>query len=141
MNIVVDTNIVFSAMWNTNGRIANILARKTNLNFYSPSFLLLELDEHKKKLVNKLQLDREEFLELQHITTRRITFIEEGQISANHWIKAEQLTSHIDSDDIAFVALALELNCPLWTGDKKLANSLTEISVYQTPQIEELLTA
>ncbi|NJM94099.1 MAG: nucleotide-binding protein [Cytophagales bacterium] len=136
---MVDTNIVFSAMWNTNGRIAHILSRKSTLSFYSPTYLLLEIANHKEKLSKKIILDSVQFLELQHIATRRITFVDEGQISYANWIKAERLTSEVDSDDIAFVALALELKCPLWTGDKRLSNAITEIQIYQTSQLDELL--
>jgi len=139
VNIVVDTNIVFSAIWNTNGRIANILCRRTSLSYYSLTYLLFELTKHKEKLSNKLGLDSEQFFELQRIATRRITFVEEAQISSANWIKAEKLTTNVDLDDIAFVALSLELKCPLWTGDKQLSNSLTGIQVYQTSQLHELL--
>lgn len=106
MNIIVDTNIVFSAMWNTNSRTASNLTRRTQLKLYSSTFLLLELSTHAKKIANKLQIDLERQLELQHIVTRRIIFIEEGRVSARKWNKAEKLTQNIDFDDIAFVALA-----------------------------------
>lgn len=139
MNIVVDTNIVFSAMWNTNGNIANILLRRTSLNLYAPTYLLLELSNHQDKISKGLGINQEQFLELQHIATRRITFIDEVQISPNNWMKAEKLTTNIDMDDIAFVSLALELKCALWTGDKRLSKSLTGITVYQTSQLDKML--
>lgn len=139
MNIIVDINIVFSAMWNSNGRIANILLRQTILKIYSPTYLLLELSNHKEKLSSKLQLDNQQFLELQYIVTRRITFVDEEQISIQNWLKAEELTANVDMDDIAFVALALELKCPLWTGDRRLSKSLNEIKVYQTAQLDKLI--
>jgi predicted nucleic acid-binding protein len=51
MRIVVDTNIVFSAIVNTNSRIARILLQpRTKLNFYSTDQLLNEILEHKGKL-------------------------------------------------------------------------------------------
>ncbi len=108
MNLIVDTNIVFSAMWNTHSRIAHILTNQDfNLNFFSPSYLLLEISNHQEKLSKRLNLNLEEFLELQHLVTRRIRFIAEDQISEDNWINADELTRNVDSDDIAFVALAL----------------------------------
>ena len=139
MKFVVDTNIVFSAIWNTNGRIANLLIRKTKLNFYSPAFLLIELSNHQDKLSKKLSLEPDRFLELKHLVTRQIRFIEEERISSQNWTKAQKLTEEIDLDDMAFVALALELNCPLWTGDKKLSNSLQEIKTFQTHELYDLI--
>lgn len=40
--------------------------------------------------------------------------------------KAYELTKDIDEFDTPSVALALELNSPLWTGDKKLRNGLSK---------------
>jgi predicted nucleic acid-binding protein len=101
--------------------------------------LLFELTKHQEKLLDKLNLNSDQFLELKHITTREIRFIEEEQISFQNWEKAYEMTKIIDSDDVAFVALALELNCPLWTGDKKLSSSLTKVKTYKTSQLSELL--
>jgi len=139
VKLVVDTNIVFSAIWNLNGRIANLLIRKTSLNLYSPTFLLVELTNHQHKLSKKLCLEPSQFLELKHLITRQIRFVEEERISSQNWIKANELTKTIDSDDVAFVALCLELNCPLWKGDKRLSKSLTEVKSLQTYEIYELL--
>ncbi len=51
MRIVVDTNVVFSAMLNTNSRMARIfLQPKTKLKFYATEQLLQEIEEHSDKL-------------------------------------------------------------------------------------------
>jgi len=48
MRIVVDTNIDFSAILNTNSKIARILLQaKTSFNFYSTEPLLNEIHVHK----------------------------------------------------------------------------------------------
>jgi len=57
MRIVVDTNIVFSAILNTNSKISQIILQpKSRLNLYSTNQLEYELAEHwinlKKYLVN-----------------------------------------------------------------------------------------
>ena len=52
MRVVVDTNIVFSAILNTNSLIAKILMQsKSNINFYSTDYLLVELHTHFEKLI------------------------------------------------------------------------------------------
>lgn len=51
MRIVVDTNIVFSAILNTNSKISKIILQpKSKLNFYSTDQLQNELAEHWNKL-------------------------------------------------------------------------------------------
>lgn len=47
MRIVVDTNIAFSAILNTNSKIARILLQpKRKLNFYSTEQLSREIKQH-----------------------------------------------------------------------------------------------
>jgi hypothetical protein len=51
MRIVVDTNIVFSPILNTNSKIARVfLQPKNKLNFYSTEQLSYEIEEHKGKI-------------------------------------------------------------------------------------------
>lgn len=61
MRIVVDTNIVFSAILNSKSKIARILPQpKSTLNFYSTEQLLREIQEHKelhKGLIMKIGPD------------------------------------------------------------------------------------
>ena len=51
MRIVIDTNIAFSAILNTNSKIARILLQpKSRFNFYSTEQLLNEIEEHRSKI-------------------------------------------------------------------------------------------
>ncbi len=126
MRIVVDTNIVFSALLNTDSNIAQIIFQpKTHLNFYSTDKLLDELNEHRDKIINlsgytTIELDR-----LITLIARKIKFINIQLISRETYLKAEQLTSDIDIDDCEFVALAEHIKGKLWSGDKKLIRGLT----------------
>ena len=55
MWIVVDTNIVFSNILNTDNKIADmLLPPKSNLNFYSTEQLLSEIKEHRTKYMTKI---------------------------------------------------------------------------------------
>ena len=51
MKVVVDTNILFSALIVPYGQQADILLRNTELDLYSCYFLYIELLKHKKKLL------------------------------------------------------------------------------------------
>jgi len=51
MNIVVDTNIVFSAVLNSSGKIGDLLMNSNSVfNFFGCDFLKEELLEHHDKL-------------------------------------------------------------------------------------------
>ncbi len=136
MNLVVDTNIVFSAILNTNSLIASILTEYSELlTFYSPAFLLSELDHHRSKLSKILQINDQAVLELQHLVVQNVHFVDESQISQWNWLEAQRITTNVDADDIAFVALSLELKCPLWTGDKQLHRKIANIDIFSTKQL------
>ncbi|WP_181304006.1 PIN domain-containing protein [Rufibacter sp. XAAS-G3-1] len=76
MRIVVDTNIAFSAILNTNSRIARIfLQPKSRLNFYATEQLLTEIEEHKDKLKKISHYSDAELQRAVSIITRRIRFI------------------------------------------------------------------
>ncbi|MEZ0542795.1 PIN domain-containing protein [Fibrella arboris] len=52
MRIVVDTNIVFRAILNSNGRIGDLLFNTDDsISFYSCEYLQTELTRHKGKLL------------------------------------------------------------------------------------------
>lgn len=71
-----------------------------------------------------------------------IQLYEETFILAENWKEANRLTKDVDSDDITFVALALQIGAVLWTGDKKLAGHLKSMGfnqVVSTAELSELL--
>ena len=55
---------------------------------------------------------------------QKIEFVNERYISKEAFYKAWQLCKDIDESDTPFVALTIELNALLWTGDKKLKEGL-----------------
>ncbi len=59
-----------------------------------------------------------------HGLLRQLDLYKENWISAGSWKRARELCRDVDPDDAAHVALALEINAPLWTGDRKLRRGL-----------------
>ncbi len=125
MKIVVDTNIVFSAILNSTSRIGQILiTSKSNFQFYSCVFLKTELSKHQNKLLKLTKLSIEELEELQDLITKNIKFIHEGLLPEKTIIAAEKLLIDVDLNDTVFVALTKNLKAKLWTGDKELIKGL-----------------
>jgi len=61
MKIVVDTNIVFSAILNSNSWIGNILLNSgKSLKFYSPKYLQKEIQNHIAKIQKITNLSDDE---------------------------------------------------------------------------------
>ena len=125
MKIIVDTNIVFSAILNSNSRIGKILLNsKEHFQFFTCNYLRTEIQRHRNKLLNLTKLTEDQLSELEDLITQHITFIDERLIPQDILIKTEIQLKAIDPDDTVFVALAKHLEGKLWTGDLQLYNGL-----------------
>ena len=126
MKIVVDTNIVFSAILNSSINLGKILIHsKKHIQLYSCHYLKEEIFEHKNKLLKPTKLTESELLELIDLTTRNIEFLNEAVIPEKTILKAYELVRDVDENDTIFVALTKHLKgSKLWTGDKKLITGL-----------------
>ena len=127
MKFVVDTNIVFSATLNTNGKIGDLIMNSDGiLEFCTCDALRMELKKHTPKLLMLSKLDEKDLAQSIHQITQHLTFLEEASIPFEMWMKAVDLVRGVDSDDVAFVALTEFLGAKLWTGDKALIKGLAK---------------
>ena len=116
MRIVVDTNIAFSAILNTESKIGTILLKpRTKLNFYSTFQLNNEIDEHKDKILKLSSYSVTEMERIIQLVTQKIRFIDPVFIKKTYLQMAEDLTKDIDIDDTEFVALTEQINGYLWS--------------------------
>lgn len=119
--IIVDTNIIFSCLLNSQGTIGDLIFNSHNIfSFYSNEYMRFEIRKHWSKLkkISKLtDLELETAFDKMLIN---LTFIHEELIPGKIWEKAETLVADIDIDDTDFVALTKYLKGALWTGDKLL---------------------
>jgi predicted nucleic acid-binding protein len=127
MKVVVDTNIVFSAILNSHNWIGQIILHSgKSIKFYSPKYLQVEIQNHISKIQKITNLNDSEIQELIQILYTKIHFIAEELIPKDTILEADFLTKDIDYDDVMFVSLSLHLGCKLWTGDKTLINGLKQ---------------
>ena len=139
MRVVIDTNIVFSAILNSNNKIARIiLMPKNRINFYSTQLLLDEIDEHKDKLLKISKSSEEELNRSIELVTRKIRFINVRLISKEAFEKALMLTQDVDIDDTEFVALTEHIKGKFWTGDKELHKGLLKKGWNKFISLDEL---
>jgi predicted nucleic acid-binding protein len=93
-------------------------------SFFSPNYVISELFEKKEKIMKYTNLNEPELYELIYRLFEKITFVKEEIISQENKMKAYKLCRDIDEADTPIIALALELDAAVWTGDKKLQNGL-----------------
>jgi predicted nucleic acid-binding protein len=138
-NIIIDTNIVFSALLNVNSRIGQILINGNKYyEFYSPSYVRTEIFEHKEKIKSIGKLTEDEFTELYALVLKNVTILNNSIIPKEIYRKAELLCRDIDIDDTIFIAVSDFIKGMLWTGDLKLIKGLTEKGYFDLIKTNEL---
>jgi predicted nucleic acid-binding protein len=62
MKVIVDSNIVFSAILNSQGKIGNLLINGSRyFEFYTVNLLKAEILEHKEKIIKVPELTESQF--------------------------------------------------------------------------------
>jgi predicted nucleic acid-binding protein len=123
--VVVDTNIIFSALLRGQTRFADILLRSDSRFFICES-VLVELFRHKEKMVAASRLDPDEVVQLYQTLLHNLNVEKESLIEVEHRHKATDLCRDVDPADAPMVALTLSLDGLLWTGDRRLRRGLEE---------------
>ena len=141
MRVVVDTNIVFSAILNSNSKIARVLLQpKNKLNFYSTEQLIIEIVKHRSKLKSISKYKDQELDKIIQLITKKIRFINVKLISKESYKYALTLTHDIDIDDTEFIALTEHIKGKFWSGDKELQKGLLKKGWNKFISTQELLT-
>jgi predicted nucleic acid-binding protein len=144
VKIIVDTNIVFSALLKTHTTFGQIIFNSEGIfEFYSPHYLRSEIRKHWDRIKKISKLTDQQIEESYDSLLTKINFINEEIIPEKIWVDSEQITDNFDIDDIDFVALTKYLKGKLWTGDLELRDGLKSNgfkNVLTTSQIFKLWT-
>lgn len=140
MNIVVDTNVIFSALLNPSGKISDVFFNPVlDFTFFAPSIVLEELKKHHNKLITLSSLSADELDFLKSSILSKVNLIDLEGIGQKSWEKALMLVREIDEFDAPFVALSIEMDSHLWTGDKKLKKGLENLGITWVLDTNQLL--
>jgi len=120
--IVLDTNKIFSALLKPSPIRKILLDNK--YRFVAPNFISVEIFKHYPKILKFSIHTPEEIVHLYESITENVEFFIPGKISLSNRQKAYELTYDIDLKDMVYVALTLEVDGKLWTGDKELKQGL-----------------
>ena len=139
MRFLVDANIVFSGILNTNGKIGDLLINSNPyFTFIAPDFLRAEIRNHYSKLMKISGMALEQIQEAEFQIYRDIVFVSEEQILVAHWMAADALVADIDPKDTHYVAYAKHFHCKIWSGDKALMAGLAKKGFTNFITTEEL---
>lgn len=109
--LIIDSNIIFSAILNVNSRIGQILITGEDFyEFYAPKYLRDEIWEHQQKIKKIGQLTTEEFQEVYELVLKNVRILNHSIVSKEKYRDAFELCKNIDPADSIFVAFSLFLN-------------------------------
>ena len=144
MKIVVDSNIIFSALLRTNTTFGQIIFNSDGIfEFYSAQYMRAEIQKHWVRLKKISKLTDQQLGESYYAILTKISFINEELITQHIWEASEKLVTSIDVDDIDFVALTKHIKGKLWTGDHLLRDGLRKRgfkNVMTTGEIQKIWT-
>lgn len=132
LKLVIDANILIAALIK-NDATADLL-HTSNLQLYSPVYLLTEVRKYKELIKQKADINDAEFEKLLEVFKRRILFVEDDELLSTY---AQAEASSPDEKDTPYIALALKLNIGIWSNDKKLKGQ-NEVIVYNTEDMVKL---
>jgi predicted nucleic acid-binding protein len=139
MRIIVDTNIIFSAIISPKGLQRDTLIKAPKrVKLYAPYYLREEILEHLPRLQKISGLTIKEVNESYELITKNIFFFSEELIPLTTWMQAYEEMKDTDMDDIPFVASAIHLKARLWTGDKKITKYKKKNISFKTITTKEL---
>ena len=131
MNLIIDANVLFAALIKE-GKTIEILLNPF-FNFYAPEFIFEEFETYKDEILRKTHRDESQFSEILEILESLINTVPKEEYIAKIRF-AEEISP--DENDIDYFALALKLNCAIWSNDKKIKQQ-NKVKVYSTKELIE----
>tara|TARA_Y100000310_G_C20399811_1_gene676856 strand:+ start:337 stop:738 length:402 start_codon:yes stop_codon:yes gene_type:complete len=129
MDLVIDANVLFATL--IKGGFSQNLLFNGKFHLFTPEYVFIEIEKHKDEILKKTKGTEKEFFRVIEIIKRKITIVPFEELM-DFVDEAEKITP--DPDDMAYFALALKLNCAIWSNDKKLKNQ-NRIKVHHTHEL------
>ena len=73
MDLVVDANVIFSALIKDN--FSYYLLFSGRFHLFTPEYIFTELEKHKEEILDKTERKTEEFFRLLDVLTKKITIL------------------------------------------------------------------
>ncbi len=137
MLLVTDANVVFATLVAKGGTLRIFMVNRIlgKFRFVAPEYLFVEIHEHFDEILEKTKLSPGEVDTVLNFVENQIELIPFEEFE-DKYDDAERISP--DPDDIPYLALALKLNCAIWSNDKKLKKQ-NAVKVYTTQDIIRIL--
>jgi predicted nucleic acid-binding protein len=139
MILTVDANIVISAVINSSSQEFHILSSGyRSIDFISSAFIIEELSKKAGKIAAFTQNSVSDIKKQLQLLTASFLLVHEKEISEQSLKKAESLIRGLDFKDYLYVAVTIDYDALLWTGDVKLIRGLRRKGFNNTVTTKEL---
>ena len=132
MQLVIDANVII-AMLIKPSKIIDLFFNN-RLEIFAPELLFEELGNNKEEIIKKSKIAEEWFNLFYTILKHNITIIPEEEF-LKYRERAEKICPH--PKDVTYFALALHLQCAIWTNETKLKMQ-EHVKVYLTHELFDL---
>lgn len=133
---VIDANILFGAVISSK-RIYLEMIKSADL--YAPDFVLKEIEKYEEKLLKRTKVTKKELNAFLIKLFKGVTILPQLFISRESKKQALDLCKDIDEKDTPYIALAIEMDIPLITNDKKLYDGLKKKNFSNISLLEEFM--
>jgi predicted nucleic acid-binding protein len=134
LDVVVDSNILFSYFWKNS--ITKKIIDLDIFNLYSPDFALTEINKYKSDIIKKTKISSSEFNLVLDELKSKIKFVSVLKYSSE--FKKIDLNKIPNVNDVDFFACSLYLNAVIWSNDVILKNQSLCV-VFNTKDILEII--
>ena len=134
MRLVVDSNILVSFF---RPNPVNEIISKSSLNelyLFAPEYAIEELKKNNSDLLKYSKLNSEQ-LDIKFIELSSLIKIVPNESFKEFELEAKQISPH--DKDIPIFALALSLNCPIWSNEPRFKEQ-SKIDVFSTREMIKL---
>ena len=135
--IIPDANTLFS-FFNVNSVRRHVFREllKKDVKFFAPEFVIEEILSEKDRIKESSGVNESEFSYLFTLLNKQINKSTKGKLE-EFLTEAVELAPH--EKDASYFALALSLNCQIWS-DEKAFKKQSKVEVFSTKELLELLS-
>ena len=133
MELVIDANILFSAL--IKNSLTAELVFNDEIKLYSPEFIIEEFLKYEDEILEKTSRTKGDFVMTMHMLKDIISVVPQEEYSALI-VQGKEISP--DPNDVLYFALALKLNCAIWSNDTRLKKQ-DKVKVYSSSEVMKMV--
>jgi len=134
MQLVVDTNILISFFRDNPVKFIILNSKLLNLELFAPEYAIDELKKNELDIFKYGKINSEQFNNILSDLFKFVKIIPKESFKEQE-LQAKELTH---DKDVPFFALALSLNCAIWSNEPAFKEQ-SEVEIFNTSGLRELL--